>query len=200
MNKQQLIESLKKQGFSEKILRAFEKVKREDFVPGEFKESAYEDIPLPIGLGQTISQPYTIAFMLNLLELENKEKLKILEIGSGSGYALALINEISKNSEIYGVEIIKSLAESSKLRLKNNKNIKIINRNGSNGLKEYALYDRILTSASSEKIPEHLYSQLRESGIIVASVKSSIYQIKKTGLRIEKKEFPGFAFVPLVED
>ena len=92
------------------------------------------------------------------------------------------------------------MAESSKLRLKNNKNIKIINRNGSNGLKEYALYDRILTSASSEKIPEHLYSQLRESGIIVASVKSSIYQIKKTGLRIEKKEFPGFAFVPLVED
>ncbi|MEK6734715.1 MAG: protein-L-isoaspartate(D-aspartate) O-methyltransferase, partial [Pseudomonadota bacterium] len=68
MNKLQLIKSLKNQGFSEKILKAFRKVKREDFVPMEFKESAYEDIPLPIGLVQTISQPYTIAFMLNLLE------------------------------------------------------------------------------------------------------------------------------------
>jgi protein-L-isoaspartate(D-aspartate) O-methyltransferase len=199
MNKHQLIESLKKQGFSEKILEAFEKVKRENFVPIEFRESAYEDIPLPIGLAQTISQPYTIAFMLNLLELENKENLKILEIGSGSGYVLALINEISKNSGIYGVEIIKSLAESSKLRLKNNKNIKIIHGNGSRGLEEYAPYDRILISASYNEIPEHLYPQLREKGIIAASVQSSIFQIKKENNRIIKKEFPGFAFVPLVE-
>ncbi|MDP3026901.1 MAG: protein-L-isoaspartate O-methyltransferase [Nanoarchaeota archaeon] len=201
MNKQQLIESLKNQGFSEKILNAFRRVRREDFVPREFKESAYEDIPLPIGLGQTISQPYTIAFMLNLLELEKpNSKLKILEIGSGSGYVLALINEMSKDSEIYGIEIIKSLAEISKKRLKNNKNIKIISGDGSRGLKEYAPYDRILISASSSKIPEHLYSQLKATGIIVASVQDSILQIKKENDKITKKEFTGFAFVPLVED
>ena len=200
MNKLQLIKSLKNQGFSEKILKAFRKVKREDFVPMEFKESAYEDIPLPIGLVQTISQPYTIAFMLNLLELENKEKLKILEIGSGSGYVLALINEISKDSKIYGVERLESLVKQSENRLRSKKNIRIIFGDGSKGLKEYVPYDRILISASCEKIPECLYSQLNEKGIIVASVKNSIYQIKKTGLRIEKKEFPGFVFVPLVED
>jgi len=201
MNKTQLIKSLKNQGFPENILNAFREVRREDFVPDEFKDSAYEDIPLPIGLGQTISQPYTIAFMLNLLELDKlNAKSKILEIGSGSGYVLALINEISKNSEIYGVERIESLVKQSEERLRNKRNIKIINRDGSKGLKEYAPYDRILISASCEKIPEHLYFQLKKDGIIVASVKNSIYQIKRRGLRIEKKEFSGFVFVPLIED
>ena len=111
MNKQQLIQELKKEGFSDKILKAFETIKREDFIPEKFKEYAYENESLPIEEGATISQPYTIAFMLNLLEL--KDNQKILEIGSGSGYVLALINEISKNSEIYGIERIKGLVESS---------------------------------------------------------------------------------------
>ncbi len=230
MNKKQLIRHLKEQSFSENILNAFKKVKREDFIPEEFKESAYEDIPLPIGFGQTISQPYTIAFMLNLLELDKLDKklktintqklkavkreksserdsdnkiinnIKILEIGSGSGYVLALINEISKNSKIYGVERIKELAENSKKVLKDKKNIKIICGDGSKGLKEYAPYDRILISASADKFPDDIYYQLNDNGIIVCVVGNSIYQIKKKGLRLEKKEYPGFIFVPLIED
>ena len=227
MNKKELIRHLKEQDFSKNILNAFEKVKREDFISKEFKESAYEDIPLPIGFGQTISQPYTIAFMLNLLELDKLEYIsltynkkdmenksikdsnkklidinepKILEIGSGSGYVLALINEISKNAKIYGVERLEGLVEESEKRLKNKKNIKIICGDGSKGLKEFAPYDRILISASADKFPSNIYTQLKDNGVIVCVIENSIYQIKKKGLRLEKKEYPGFIFVPLVGD
>src|SRR3989344_3364583 len=103
MNKAQLLKSLKAQGFPEKILDAFGEIHREDFVPENLKEYAYYDEALPLESSATISQPYTIAFMLNLLEL--KKGQKILEIGSGCGYVLALLNEITKG-KIYGIEII----------------------------------------------------------------------------------------------
>lgn len=196
MNKPQLLTHLEKQGFSDKILNAFEKIKRENFIDKNLKQHAYLDEPLPISHGQTISQPYTVAFMLNLLELKNNQK--ILEIGSGSGYVLALINEISKKSKIYGVERIEELVQKSSNVLKTKKNISIICEDGSKGLKKYAPYDRILISASAEKIPSHLYSQLKSNGIMVCPVKNSIFQIKRKKLRIEKKEFPGFVFVPLI--
>ena len=199
MDKNQLIKKLKEEGFSEKILNAFAKVKREDFISEEYKKYAYEDEPLPIGKGQTISQPYTIAFMLDLLEIENKNNIKILEIGSGSGYVLSLMNEISKNSKIYGIERLEGLVEKSKEILKNNKNINVVLGDGSKGLKEFAPYDRILISASAEKLPEKLYLQLKDNGIMVCVVENSIYQIKRNGLNINKKEYPGFVFVPLVE-
>ena len=121
MNKEELIALLRRERFSENILNAFEKVRREDFVPEGLKEKAYENAPLPIGYGAAISQPYTIAFMLDLLEL--KDNLKILEIGSGSGYVLALMNEISLNSKIYSIERIKELVDSSREVLKGKKNI-----------------------------------------------------------------------------
>jgi protein-L-isoaspartate(D-aspartate) O-methyltransferase len=198
MNKKELISSLRKQDFSENILNAFEKVKREDFISKEFKESAYEDIPLPIGGGQTISQPYTIAFMLTLLELYDNQA--VLEIGSGSGYVLALINELSKNAKIYGVERIKELAENSKKVLKNKKNIEIFNADGIKGLKEKAPFDRILVSASSKEIPQRLLSQLKYNGILVCVVKDSIVVVKKTYKENKVMEYPGFIFVPLIED
>jgi protein-L-isoaspartate(D-aspartate) O-methyltransferase len=197
MNKLQLLDYLEKQGFQEKILKAFSKIKRENFIPEQYKIYAYENEPLPIAENATISQPYTIAFMLDLLKL--KDNQKILEIGSGSGYVLALINEISKNSKIYGIEIIKELAEKSKKVLKNHENIKIIHGQGSKPLKKEK-FDRILISASCSKIPEHLYPQLSNKGLIVASVKNSIFQIKKINNNIKKKEFHGFVFVKLVED
>lgn len=198
MDKKELIISLKKEGFSDKILKAFSKIKRERFLPKNLRKHAYEDTPLPIGGGATISQPYTIAFMLSLLEL--KDNLKILEIGSGSGYVLALINEISRNSKIYGIERIKILVENSGKIIKS-KNIKIIYGDGSKGLKKSAPFDRILISAACPNFPENLYDQLNEEGIIVASVKNSIFQIKKDkNKKIEIREFPGFVFVPLLKD
>ena len=197
MNKSQLLQHLKNQSFSEKIIKAFEKVPREEFIPSSLKHYAYEDNALPLESGATISQPYTIAFMLELLELKSKQK--ILEIGSGSGYVLALINEITKG-EIYGIEIISSLAKKSKQHLKKYKNIKIINNNGFHGLPEKAPFDRILISASSEKLPIHLYKQLSQEGIIVTPVNSSICQIRKSNSKITLKEFPGFIFVPLKQN
>lgn len=197
MQKDELLESLRKKGYSEKTISAFGNVKREDFVPQHLIGYAYEDIALPVMEGSTLSQPSTIAFMLDLLDI--KEDSKILEIGSGSGYALALLAEIAKKGKIYGVEILKELAVRAKEYLKDKTNVEIIIRNGSQGLPEFAPYDRILVSASCKDIPRNLISQLTENGILVAAVKNSIFQIKKVNGETIEKEFPGFAFVPLVE-
>jgi len=198
MNKSQLLEHLERQGFPKHILKAFEKIKREDFIPEDYKEHAYDDNPIPLGYGATTSQPYTIAFMLDKLELKENKNQKILEIGSGSGYVLALLQEITKG-KIYGVEIIKALADQSKKVLKNNKNIKIIHKSGKNGSPENTPYDKILISASCSEIPKHLTKQLKDNGIIVASVQHSLVKIKKQKDKVEIKEFPGFVFVPLVD-
>lgn len=196
MNKEELIASLKKKGISEAIISAFEKVKREDFVPEHLVGYAYEDMALPVMEGSTLSQPSTIAFMLDLLEV--KDGQKILEIGSGSGYVLALLAEMNKKGKIFGIEIIKELAIRSRTYLGKNENVEVIIRNGSQGLPEFASYDRILVSAACPEVPRNLLSQLNDNGILVAAVKQSIFQIKKSGGQTIEKEFPGFAFVPLV--
>ncbi|MEK6855397.1 MAG: protein-L-isoaspartate O-methyltransferase [Nanoarchaeota archaeon] len=196
MNKKELIISLKNKGLSRKILSAFSKVPRENFIPENSRKFAYYDDALPLEKGATISQPSTIAFMLELLEL--KKGQKILEIGSGSGYVLALLSEITKG-EIYGIEIISSLAKNSEQTLSKYKNIKIYNKNGSQGLKEKAPFDRILISAESRELPESLYAQLKDQGIIVAPINNSIFKIKKQNNSIKKQEFPGFVFVPLTD-
>ena len=197
MNKTQLLDSLKKEGFSSTILKAFSKVPREKFIPENLCGFAYLDEALPLEQGATISQPYTIAFMLNILQV--KPKQRILEIGSGCGYVLALLAELSPSSKIYGIEIIKPLARKSRKYLENYKNIQLHSKNGFQGLKEKAPFDRILISAAADKLPGHLYSQLSNDGIIVAPVNSSIFQIKKQDNKIITKEFEGFAFVPLVK-
>jgi len=198
MNKQQLLEALRIRGFSKEIINAFLKVKREDFIPSELRSSAYEDIALPIGKGQTISQPYTIAIMLSLLDLKSVEKQRILEVGSGCGYVLALISEIvGKKGRIYGIEIVRELWEKSIKNLRGYKNIKVYYGSGEEYLREkYATsikvqkgsppsvlrgenvretsgsfaFDRIIISAGCEKIPDALKEQLKENGIIVAPV------------------------------
>lgn len=195
MNKQDLLKELKGESFSNKIIKAFSKIKREKFISKELTQYAYLNQPLPIASGATISQPYTIAFMLDLLELDNNQK--ILEVGSGSGYVLALMNELSRNSQIYGIEIIESLVIKSKKLLPK---ISIIQGDGSKGLPKKAPFDRILVSASADKIPEHLFKQLKNNGILVIPVRNSIYQIKKINNKTHTKEFPGFIFVPLIEN
>jgi len=198
MEKQALIEALRRQGISEEIVKAFEKVKRECFVPDRLIGYSYDDIALPIEEGSTISQPSTVAFMLDLLDLHQNQK--ILEIGSGSGYVLALINEIIKNGKIYGIEINKNLAVMSRKNLEKNSNIEIINRSGEQGLADLAPFDKIIISASCPdmRIPFNLLEQLSDPGILVCPVKQSIFQIKKANGKTEKKEFPGFAFVNMI--
>tara|TARA_Y100000310_G_scaffold304248_1_gene343201 strand:- start:57 stop:662 length:606 start_codon:yes stop_codon:yes gene_type:complete len=198
MEKPQLIQNLKSKKFPPNVVEAFEKVRREDFLPDNFKIYAYEDVALPLEDGSTISQPYTVAFMLQLLE--PKQGQRILEIGSGSGYALSLISEIIKAGKIYGVELNKNLAIKSQKLLSKDSNICIFNRSGFQGLLQYAPYDRILFSASCTdmRIPYNILDQLKPEGIMVVPVQSSIFQIKKSSdSKISKQEFPGFAFVPL---
>ena len=196
--KEKLIDSLKKKGFPSLIINAFEKVTREEFLPDNVAAYAYDDIALPIEDGSTISQPSTIAFMLSLLD--PKQNQKVLEIGSGSGYALALISEIIKNGKIYGLEINQRLAVKSKKTLSSNSLVEILNRSGVNGLSDFSPFDRILVSASCQdmRIPSLLLDQLSDNGIMVAAVKQSIIQFKKESGKIKKNEFPGFVFVPFI--
>ena len=200
-SKQLLIESLKKKGYSESTISAFEKVKRENFVPEHLKSYAYEDIALPIESGSTISQPSTIAFMLSLLDLHYGQK--VLEIGSGSGYVLSLISEIIKSGKIYGLEINKRLAIKSKELLSKDSNIEIFNKSGSLGFSSLAPFDRIIVSASFSdlRIPLSLLEQLSPNGILIAPVKSSIFKIiKNSDGKLIKEEFQGFVFVPFREE
>ncbi|MFH1310832.1 MAG: protein-L-isoaspartate O-methyltransferase [Nanoarchaeota archaeon] len=203
MNKSELIEQLKRMGFSEKILEAFSLIKREKFVSEELQKKAYDDTALPIGHGQTISQPYTIALMLS--ELDLKEGQKILEIGSGSGYVLVLLSYIlGQKSKIFGLEVIKQLAKKSKENLEDYGNIKIYNKNGFNGLPDEAPFDRILISAAAREIPKKILNQLKDGGILVAPkgpvFEQNIVVIQRQGDKfVTKTEIPGFVFVPFVE-
>jgi protein-L-isoaspartate(D-aspartate) O-methyltransferase len=201
MDKSTLLSSLKEKEFNREIVQAFSEVKREDFVPAHLAPYAYEDMALPTEVGSTISQPYTIAFMLSLLN--PKENQKILEIGSGSGYVLALLSKIIKKGELYGLEINKSLAIKSMKLLDSDPNIDIILKSGFSGFPSKAPFDRILVSAACPdmRIPLQLTDQLSPNGIMIAPVQSSIYQFTKSpDGKIQKREFPGFAFVPLREE
>jgi len=206
MNKQELLKRLKAFGFSNQILDAFSKVERRDFVPEEHEREAYEDTPLPIGHGQTISQPYTVAVMLS--EIELKKGQKVLEIGSGSGYVLALISEIvGEKGKVFGIEIISELAAKSKeaLALGDYKNVEVYNRNGSGGLPEKAPFDRILISAACREIPKKPLNQLKDGGILLTPrgprFEQSLVVIKRNKDKFEvKRKIPGFIFVPFVED
>ena len=203
MDKEFLVKKLDNLNFSQKIISAFKKVPREEFVPKEFKHQSYEDIALPIGNKQTISQPYTIAVMLEELKLEPKQK--VLELGSGIGYVLALISEIvEEEGQVYGVEIIEEIAEKSKRYLKKYKNIEIYNKNGTKGLPQKASFDRVIMSAACSQIPNEIIAQIREGGLIVAPIGSSFSQniitLKKENEElIVEQERQGFVFVPFVE-
>jgi len=202
-SKQELLNSLREKGFSKKIVDAFSRVKRENFIPRNISAMAYEDTPLPIGHGQTISQPYTIAVMLSLMDLRKAQK--VLEIGSGCGYVLALISEIiGQNGKVYGIEVIRELAEKSRKNIMDYENVKVYNKNGAGGLEEKAPFDRIIISAAIRDIPEKIMGHLKNNGIIVAPKGSrfeqeliAIQRKSKSEFEIKKK-IPGFIFVPFV--
>jgi len=179
--------------------QAFEKIDRADFVSLEYRAEANENYPLPIGFGQTISQPFTVAFMLELLSPQEGDK--VLDVGCGSGWTTALLaNLVGKTGKVFGVEIIPELVTLGKKNLAKYdfSNAKIIQAGAELGLPSEAPFARILVSAATEKIPEALLNQLKAPGVMVLPVKDVIVQIKKdaTG-EVSKKEFPGFAFVPL---
>src|SRR3989344_360838 len=176
--KRQLVERWRREGIDAALLKAFHKVPREEFLPKELAERAYEDQPLPIGHEQTISQPTTVLIMLSLLDLSlppGKEmqrkggaaapRQKVLEIGSGSGYVAALLAELGLT--VTGVEIVPELAVKAARALKKlgyDKNVAMHAADGSGGWEEGAPYDRILLSAGAPEVPRHLFWQLKEGG------------------------------------
>jgi len=181
-----------------KVLDALRKVPRHIFVDESYKNSAYDDRPLPIGHGQTISQPYIVALMTESLDLSGNEK--VLEIGTGSGYQVAILAEISR--EVYTVEIVTSLYQKNKELLKKYKNIKVSNHDGYLGWEKYSPYDRIMVTAAPDHIPQQFIEQLKDGGIMVIPVGPSswnqiLYKVIKKGSKIKKIHICDVAFVPL---
>ncbi|MAF59289.1 MAG: protein-L-isoaspartate(D-aspartate) O-methyltransferase [Candidatus Pacebacteria bacterium] len=197
-----LINELKKEGVlkNKDILRAFENVDRKDFVPDIYQNEAYENRPLPTDCAQTISQPYTVAFMLELLG--PKEGERILDVGSGSGWTTSLLSEIvGKKGEVIGTEIIPELVKFGQTNLSkyNFKNSKIVNSKGTLGNPDDAPYDRILVSAAAKILPEPLIEQLHVGGTMVIPVKDAIWKVTRTTeLETDIEKHHGFIFVPLV--
>lgn len=195
-----LIESLKVRGIlkSPRLIEAFETVDRIDFVPQELKAMAYDDRPLPIGLAQTISQPYTVAFMLELLQPNMNDR--VLDIGSGSGWTTALLACVSEHVD--AVERIEELVKFSKQNFTKYSftNISVHLAKQTLGVQGES-FDKILVSCSADEVPEELIKQLKPGGIMVIPVVNSILKVLKnsdSSLKIE--EYPGFIFVPLITD
>ncbi len=187
---------------SAKLFEAIRKFPREYFVREKDKLYAYTDGPLNIGSNQTISQPYIVALMTDLLELSGEEK--VLEIGTGSGYQTALLSYLAK--EVYTIEIHLNLLEFAKNNLKrfHITNVHFFCKNGVEGLEEYAPYDRILSAAAPKKIPEKWIQQLKKGGIMVLPVGivlQNLIKVKKISESkyIEETIIP-VRFVPLIKE
>ena len=201
-----LVDELVKVGHlkTPRIIEAFKKIDRFDFVIEYLKNDTYLNNPLGIGFGQTISQPLTVAFMLELLQPQEGDK--ILDIGSGSGWQMALLCEIvGVRGKVFGIEIISELYEFGKKNLKHysyeQKGIaELILGDGSRGLAAQAPFDKIISAAAPEELLEDWKNQLRVGGQMVWPMKNSLWLgIKKTETEFEMKEFPGFDFVPLLK-
>ncbi len=201
----ELVEYLIKKGVLQNphLIEAFKKVDRKDFVLPKFYEEAYNDYPLPIGFNQTISQPTTVAFMLELLEPKKGDK--VLDVGSGSGYTTALLaHAVDSFGKVYGVEIVPGLVKFGRQNLQkyNLKNAQILQaQKDIFGLPDKAPFDKILVSASAEEVPKELINQLDFEGTMVIPVGHSIYKIYKDSEgKLSTQEYYGFTFVPLIKE
>jgi protein-L-isoaspartate(D-aspartate) O-methyltransferase len=185
---------------AERLLNAFKKVERHTFLPAELRDSAYSDFPLPIGEGQTISQPYIVALMTECLNLQGSGK--VLEIGTGSGYQTAILAELSR--EVYTIERFDVLSKAAEgiLKALGYTNIKMKVGDGTLGWQEYAPFERIIVTAAAPGVPLPLAGQLAENGKMVLPLGESFSQVltvveKKQG-RLQEQEVCGCVFVPLV--
>jgi protein-L-isoaspartate(D-aspartate) O-methyltransferase len=189
---------------AQNLKQAFLAVKRELFLPEQLQNAAYADDALPIGFNQTISQPSTIAIMLEMLDVQ--EGMKVLEVGVGCGYAAALLSElVGEKGKVFGIDIVPELIPLAEENLKkqNSKNVTLIEGDGTKGLPKKKPFDRILISAACPYVPKPLLDQLKEKGVVVAPVGDRFSQqmIKMTKFKGKpvKSTYMGgmFAFVPL---
>jgi protein-L-isoaspartate(D-aspartate) O-methyltransferase len=186
---------------AESVLRVMSVLPRHRFVPGSARAEAYGDFPLPIGRGQTISQPYMVALMTGELGLGGRAK--VLEIGTGSGYQTAVLAELA--GEVYTVELIPTLLERARGLLEElgYRNIRYRAADGTYGWPEEAPFDAILVAAAAPAVPSALTAQLGDNGVLVVPVgRSQAFQtlltIRRRGARLEQREGIGCRFVPLV--
>jgi len=193
-----------KKKFSEDVMKAMEQVPREAFVPAHLKDQAYYNCPLPIGHGQTISQPYIVALMTELLQIESDHN--ILEIGTGSGYQSAILSLLC--NQVYTIERVEELSDVAKQRFKDlhYNNIEAITGNGYTGYPLSSPYDGIIVTAAATHIPEPLISQLKPGGKLIIPV--GLSGMHQELMLLEKdldgeqhvKSILGVAFVPLIND
>ncbi len=183
--------------YCQNVLDVIRKVEREKFIPKSDYFHAYDDNPLSIGYKQTISQPYIVALMTQLCELNNSDR--VLEIGTGSGYQTAILSALSK--EVYSLERIPALFNKANKHLVSYTNVKLYLQNGFNGLKEEAPFDVIILTACPVKIPSELITQLADNGRLIAPLGDSVQQlirIKRNGDILHREEICYVSFVPMI--
>ena len=183
------------------VLKAFRQADRHFFVPAEQQKEAYEDTPLPIGSGQTISQPYIVALMTELLLLQSTDR--VLEVGTGCGYQAAILGMLS--SEVHSMEIIPELASRAELRLLElgHKNIFVHCGDGHRGFPEKAPFDKIIVTAAPPEIPQALTTQLKTGGILVIPVgggTQKLLRLTKTETGLQSSEIIPVRFVPMIRE
>jgi protein-L-isoaspartate(D-aspartate) O-methyltransferase len=185
-----------------KVLTAFMNVPRHKFVPKEYQSDSYDDRPLPIGYNQTISQPYIVAYMTEILNPDSTKN--VLEIGTGSGYQAAILSLLYKN--VYSVEIIEALGERARKVFDEEgyTNIKVKIGDGYQGWKEYAPFDAILVTCAPSVIPQPLLDQLAEGGKMIIPVgvyyNQVLYLLEKRNGKIRKTETLPVVFVPMIRE
>lgn len=201
--RKKLVQIIREKGIKDPhVLNAIENVPRHLFFDSSFLAFAYEDNAFPIGAGQTISQPYTVAFQTELLQVT--KGTKVLEIGTGSGYQACILAEIG--AKVFSIERQKVLFDKAiKFLPSVGYNIKLFYGDGYKGIPAFAPFDRILVTAAAPVIPDALLEQLRPGGILVIPVGATDIQVMKTIEKISEKEFKTrehgtFRFVPLLED
>jgi protein-L-isoaspartate(D-aspartate) O-methyltransferase len=194
--------ALRRRGISDQaVLRAMDDVPREHFVTSEFTDSAYADQALPIACGQTISQPYVVAYMTERLEVDPGHR--VLEVGTGSGYQAAILSRLAR--EVVSIERYRTLADTARQRLKTlgYSNVTVIAGDGFAGAPDRAPFDCIIVTAAAEEIPETLVEQLAEDGKMVLplgprSGTQHIVKLSKTGTAVSRENLIAVRFVPLL--
>ncbi len=199
VRKIRLILELREAGINDsKVLSAIEKIPREKFVPENFRNQAYDNIALPINENQTISQPFVVAKMTQLLEIHKTNK--ILEIGTGSGYQTAILSLLSRR--VYSIERIKSLLNNAEIIFENLKLTNIVTKyaDGNLGWKEQIPFNRIIFTAATSEIPNDIFKHIDEGGIIVCPVikgtKQCLIKFKKINNKIIEEIYDNVVFVP----